>query len=67
MVRLRYFSSQQAIKASLSEMAVKANTSMVPFQSFLAVAEAMEAMPIQCPPGVIFLVANMTCPFTFIL
>ena len=56
----RNFSSHAAMKASASAMAVRAYDALL----FRA---ACAAMPIQCPPGEIFFVANMVCPCTFIV
>src|SRR5690606_6668512 len=51
---LRYFSSQQERNPSKTAKEVMAMVSEVSFQSNFLVLDAMPAIPIQWPPGVIF-------------
>src|SRR6266496_798614 len=61
------FSSQQLINASASVIATHAYASADRTKSAFTFLQASAVMFIQCPPGEIFFVANITCPFTFIL
>ena len=61
---LRYFSSHTLMKASAKPMAVRAYTAADRMMSALALRAAIGTIPIQCPPGVTFFVANIACPWT---
>ena len=61
-VSLRYFSSQQDINPSEMAMEVSAKASAVLTSFEWFVRQAMAAISILCPSGVIFLVSNDACP-----
>ena len=63
---VRYFSSQHPIKPSNKAIDVRVYPSTLLSNEALVLRQTVELIAIQCPPGVIFLLAKDTCPTTFI-
>ena len=63
---LRYFSSHTLMKPSARPIAVRAYTAADRMISAWTFRAAIGTIPIQCPPGVTFFVANIACPWTCI-